>query len=70
MAMIYCRECGYKHSDKAKVCPKCGAPSEETLSKKNLKFFLTFFEKYIYILSIFVYNTKREKKRITKENVS
>ncbi len=24
MAMIYCRECGYKHSDKAKSCPKCG----------------------------------------------
>lgn len=24
MAMIYCRECGKRHSDKAKVCPKCG----------------------------------------------
>ncbi|MCQ2582204.1 MAG: NINE protein [Alphaproteobacteria bacterium] len=24
MAMIYCRECGHKHSDKAKACPKCG----------------------------------------------
>lgn len=24
MAMIYCRDCGYKHSDKAKACPKCG----------------------------------------------
>lgn len=24
MTMIYCRECGYKHSDKAKQCPKCG----------------------------------------------
>lgn len=24
MAMIYCRECGYKHSSKAKACPKCG----------------------------------------------
>lgn len=24
MAMIYCRECGAKHSDKAKACPKCG----------------------------------------------
>ena len=24
MTMIYCRECGYKHSDKAKCCPKCG----------------------------------------------
>ncbi|MBO7042344.1 MAG: NINE protein [Alphaproteobacteria bacterium] len=24
MAMIYCRECGARHSDKAKACPKCG----------------------------------------------
>ena len=24
MAMIYCRECGAKHSDKANACPKCG----------------------------------------------
>ena len=24
MSMIYCRECGYRHSDKAKACPKCG----------------------------------------------
>lgn len=34
MAMIYCRECGARHSDKAKACPKCGYTSEETLSKK------------------------------------
>lgn len=37
MAMIYCRECGYKHSDKAKACPKCGYTSEETLTKKANK---------------------------------
>lgn len=24
MVMVYCRECGAKHSDKAKACPKCG----------------------------------------------
>ena len=24
MTMIYCRECGQKHSDRAKACPKCG----------------------------------------------
>ena len=24
MAMIYCRECGARHSSKAKACPKCG----------------------------------------------
>ena len=32
--MIYCRECGYKHSNKAKACPKCGAPSGDTLGNK------------------------------------
>ena len=25
MALVYCRECGAKISDKASVCPKCGA---------------------------------------------
>lgn len=24
MAMVYCRDCGAKHSDRAKACPKCG----------------------------------------------
>ena len=24
MAMIYCRECGARHSDRATSCPKCG----------------------------------------------
>lgn len=24
MTMIYCRECGARHSDRAKSCPKCG----------------------------------------------
>ena len=28
--MIYCRECGYKHSDKAKCCPKCGYGEKHT----------------------------------------
>lgn len=37
MAMIYCRECGAKHSDKAKVCPKCGYVYEETLVKQTNK---------------------------------
>ncbi len=34
MVMIYCRECGYKHSSTARACPKCGAPNEETLTHK------------------------------------
>ena len=37
MAMIYCRECGYKHSDKAKACPKCGFAQEDTLIKNANK---------------------------------
>ena len=24
MAMIYCRECGKRYSDRARACPKCG----------------------------------------------
>lgn len=34
MAMIYCRECGHRHSDKAKKCPKCGYTTEATLAAK------------------------------------
>ena len=30
MAMIYCRDCGYRHSDKAKACPKCGRVTFDT----------------------------------------
>ena len=37
MAMIYCRECGYKHSSAAKACPKCGYAKEDTLTKKANK---------------------------------
>lgn len=37
MVMIYCRECGARHSDKAKACPKCGYTSEDTLTKKANK---------------------------------
>lgn len=32
MSMIYCRDCGYRHSDRAKCCPKCGY-CEYNLSK-------------------------------------
>lgn len=37
MAMIYCRECGARHSDKARACPKCGYTNEDTLSRKANK---------------------------------
>lgn len=39
MAMIYCRECGYKHSDKAKSCPKCGY-MEYDLTKSTVIYLL------------------------------
>lgn len=32
MALVICSECGQKVSDKAKVCPQCGAPIEVTVS--------------------------------------
>ncbi len=34
MAMIYCRDCGAKHSDRAKACPKCGY--QGTSSEKSM----------------------------------
>jgi len=39
MAMIYCRECGAKHSDRAKACPKCGYV-EYDLNKSVIVYFL------------------------------
>ena len=39
MAMIYCRECGARHSDKAKACPKCGYV-EYDLTKSTVIYFL------------------------------
>lgn len=32
MALLICSECGHKVSDKAKICPYCGAPIAATLS--------------------------------------
>ena len=37
--MIYCRECGAKHSDRAKACPKCGYV-EYDLNKSVIVYFL------------------------------
>ena len=36
MALIYCRECGAKISDKALECPKCGATQNGNFEKQGL----------------------------------
>ena len=36
MALIYCRECGAKISDKAVECPKCGATQNDNSEKQGL----------------------------------
>lgn len=37
MALVYCRECGSKISDKALACPKCGALQKNISKNKNSK---------------------------------
>lgn len=43
MAMIYCRECGYKHSDRAKACPKCGYEEYDLTKSVAVYFLLLWF---------------------------
>ncbi len=46
MAMIYCRECGKKHSDRAKTCPQCGfsnTPEKSMIAYILLAFFIGCF---------------------------
>ena len=43
MAMIYCRECGAKHSDKAKACPKCGCQMFDASKSMVVYILLAFF---------------------------
>ncbi len=38
MALIKCSECGHEISDKAEVCPKCGAPVLMSLAPISLKY--------------------------------
>ena len=43
MSMIYCRECGAKHSDKAKACPKCGYQNFNMEKSMVVYILLVFF---------------------------
>ncbi len=48
MAMIYCRECGKKYSDRAAACPKCGyrtasVPENSMVVYVLLAFFVGMF---------------------------
>lgn len=43
MAMIYCRECGARHSDRAKSCPKCGYVAFDASKSVGLYLVLAWF---------------------------
>ena len=43
MAMIYCRECGARHPDRAKACPKCGYQSFNMEKSMVVYILLVFF---------------------------
>ncbi|MBO5834388.1 MAG: NINE protein [Alphaproteobacteria bacterium] len=43
MAMIYCRDCGAKHSDRARACPKCGRAVASCEDKTALVYILLAF---------------------------
>lgn len=40
MAIINCKECGADISDKAKACPKCGAPNDTISTGKLIELLL------------------------------
>lgn len=43
MAMIYCKECGAKYSDKALACPKCGYTEHVANGKSAVAYVLLAF---------------------------
>lgn len=43
MSMVYCRECGAKHSDRATVCPKCGYQAGSADKSMLVYILLAFF---------------------------
>lgn len=43
MAMVYCRDCGAKHSDRAHACPKCGRAVCNTDKSALVYALLAFF---------------------------
>lgn len=43
MAMIYCKECGNKYSDKALSCPKCGYTEHVANGKSIVAYVLLAF---------------------------
>lgn len=55
MSLIKCKECNNEISNKAKVCPKCGAKNKEKLSivfKIIIGFFLCSFIIIIFLLTL------------------
>lgn len=43
MAMIYCRECGARHSDRARACPKCGYVEFDASKSMGIYLLLVWF---------------------------
>lgn len=43
MAMIYCRDCGARHSDRARACPKCGRATASADDKSMVVYILLAF---------------------------
>lgn len=53
MAIVRCKECGEEISDKARSCPKCGAPNDLTW-EENREVFIKLG--YVFsILSFFIF---------------
>ncbi|ARV15170.1 hypothetical protein [Polaribacter sp. SA4-12] len=69
MALINCKECNEKISDKANNCPKCGIKQ----NKKTNSFSMIIFGIITVIVIAFLLNQKNESEfdyRINKSNIS
>ena len=52
MALIECKNCGHRISDKAAVCPKCGTPTKEDPKEEIVKQDNTENEKVMYLSAV------------------
>ena len=50
MAIVKCKECGAEVSDKAEICPQCGAPILQKTSRTLFIFMLTVIFLIVFIV--------------------